>query len=143
MGEREKILLVDDDVDLVESLKIFLEGSGYQVVTAHDADSGIAQVESERPDLILLDIMMPSGTEGFTVIWRLRQREEAYFRNVPIIMVTAIHSRTGLRFYPESADGTYKEGEHVPVQDFIDKPVDPARLLERIQSVLTTAWRKA
>jgi len=142
MTTAEKILLVDDDVDLVETLRTVLEAAGYRVVAAHDAEQGYAQVGAERPDLILLDVMMPAATEGFRLIWQLRNRPEQYFRTVPIIMLTAIHERTGLRFYPESVDGAFKEGEHVPVQDFLDKPVEPALLLEKVRAALTAAWRK-
>ena len=142
MIKREKVLLVDDDADLVETLSLVLGNNGYSVVTAHSAESGLTQADAERPDLILLDIMMPDSTEGFGFIWKLRHREQSYFRDVPISMLTAIQEKTGLLFYPEGTAGTFKAGEQVPVQDFLDKPIDPARLLERVQAVLTTAWRK-
>jgi len=142
MAKREKILLVDDDVDLVKALRLVLEKNGYTVVVAHDAESGLTKADAERPDLILLDVMMPDSTEGFGYIWKLRQRGEPYFHDVPIIMLTAIQERTGLLFYPESAAGTFKAGERVPVQAFLDKPIDPARLLKSVQEVLTAAWRK-
>lgn len=142
MTKREKLLLVDDDIDLVATLRLILEKNGYTVVAAHDADSGLAKAVAERPDLILLDVMMPSATEGFRFIWKLRERGEPYFQSVPVIMLTAIQERTGLRFYPETSDGPFKAGERVPVQDFLDKPIDPAQLLERVQAVLTAAWRK-
>ena len=142
MAKREKILLVDDDVDLVDALRLVLENNGYTVVVAQDAESGLTKADAERPDLILLDVMMPDSTEGFGYIWKLRQRGEPYFQNVPIIMLTAIQERPGLLFYPESADGTFKAGERVPVQEFLDKPIDPARLLKSVQEVLTAAWRK-
>jgi CheY-like chemotaxis protein len=142
MAKREKILLVDDDVDLVDALRLVLENNGYTVVVAQDAESGLTKADAERPDLILLDVMMPDSTEGFGYIWKLRQRGEPYFQNVPIIMLTAIQERTGLLFYPESAEGTFKAGERVPVQEFLDKPIDPARLLKSVQEVLTAAWRK-
>ena len=142
MSKSEKVLLVDDDVDLVETLRLVLETKGYTVVTAHDAVSGLARADAERPDLILLDVMMPSSTEGFGVVWKLRHREEAYFQDVPIIMLTAIQERTGLSFYKEGPEGTFRTREEVPVQGFLDKPVDPALLLETVQSALTTAWRK-
>ncbi|MFI5167499.1 MAG: PleD family two-component system response regulator [Thermoanaerobaculales bacterium] len=142
MSKREKLLLVDDDIDLVAALRLILEKDGYTVVAAHDAESGLARADAERPDLILLDVMMPNATEGFRFIWKLRAGPEPYFQRVPIIMLTAIQERTGLRFYPETSDGPFKAGEPVPVQDFLDKPIDPAKLLDRVQSVLTAAWRK-
>jgi len=141
MSKREKLLVVDDDVDLVATLRLVLEHDGYTVLAAHDAETGLATASAERPDLILLDVMMPNATEGFRFIWKLRERGEPYFKDVPIVMLTAIKERTGLRFYPESKDGPFKTGEPVPIQDFIDKPVDPAQLLERVQAALTAAWR--
>jgi CheY-like chemotaxis protein len=80
--------------------------------------------------------MMPTATEGFHFVWKLRNLEGDYFRTVPVIMLTAIHQRTELRFYPDSGDGTYKAGEYLPVQDFVDKPVDPKDLLARVERVL-------
>ncbi len=139
---RVKILVVDDDRDLVETLRIVLESGGYDVVAAHDADAGLAKVRAERPDLILLDVMMPDATEGFHFVWKLRNLEGDYFHHLPVIVLTAIHDRTELRFYPESGDGTYRAGEYLPVQDFIDKPVDPSTLLERVEKVLAASRTK-
>lgn len=137
-----KILTVDDDRDLVEALRIVLESGGYEVVAAYDAETGLEKVRSERPDLVLLDVMMPSATEGFHFVWKLRSLEGEYYRAVPVILLTAIHEKTELRFYPDSGDGTYKAGEYLPVQDFVDKPVDPKDLLERVERVLSASRTK-
>ncbi len=142
MAAKETILIVEDDLDLVETLRLTLEGAGYAVRAAHGPETGLERADADRPDLILLDVMMPNSTEGFQFIWRLRQRPEEYFRKVPVIMLTAVTERTGLRFYPASEGGGYPAGQPVPVQDFIDKPVDPDRLLERVSKALVTAWRK-
>ena len=139
---RVRILVVDDDRDLVETLRIVLESGGYDVIAAHDAEAGLERVRSHRPDLILLDVMMPDATEGFHFVWKLRNLEEGYFHSVPVIVLTAIHDRTELRFYPESADGTYRAGEYLPVQDFIDKPVDPRDLLGRVEKALSVSRKK-
>ena len=131
-----KILLVDDDPDLVHVLTLVLERRGYQVVSAGDPARALVLAASERPDLIVLDVMMPEGTEGFHVVWSLRNREDAYSQQVPIVMLTAIHGKTSLRFYPDSADGTYQAGEFLPVQGFVDKPVDPNALVAEVERVL-------
>ena len=136
MSTQKKLLIVDDDRDLVATLRVVLETQGFGVVAAHDLESGLAALERERPALVLLDVMMPDATEGFHFVWRLRRREEEYFRQVPIIMLTAIHEKTDLRFYPDSGDGTYEAGEFLPVQDFVDKPVEPAVLVARIARLL-------
>jgi CheY-like chemotaxis protein/DNA-binding FrmR family transcriptional regulator len=134
-----KILVVDDDPDVVEFLRYILKKSAYEVVTAANADEAMSQVEAEKPDLIILDIMMPKGTEGFQFTWRLRSRPEPEYRNIPIIVVTAIHDTTSLRFYPEQSDGTYGPGEYLPVEAFIDKPVNEEELLQRIERILGVA----
>jgi CheY-like chemotaxis protein len=142
MTDKETVLIVEDDLDLVETLRLTLEGGGYAVRAAHDLETGLERAAADRPDLILLDVMMPDSTEGFQFIWRLRQRTAVYFRKVPVIMLTAVAERTGLRFYPPSEGGGYPAGQPVPVQDFIDKPVDPGQLLERVRKVMVDAWRK-
>jgi CheY-like chemotaxis protein len=137
-----KILIVDDDRDLVAAIKLVLEQRGFAVVGAFDAKSGLALAEAERPDLILLDVMMPSATEGFHFVWELRRRPDPYFVEVPVIIVSAIHGQTELRFYPDASDGTYKSGEFLPVQGFIDKPLDPEELIARVTRELELARRR-
>ena len=136
MAEGAKILVVDDDPDIVESIRLVLESAGYQVESAGTIEEGFEKVESWRPDLILLDIMMPDGTEGFHFVWKLRNQYPDEVKDTPILVLSAIHSTTRLRFYPEQSDGTYEPGEYLPVQGFIDKPVEPSTLLKEIEKVL-------
>ncbi len=136
MSEKAKILIVDDDRDLVAVMRLVLQKEGYRVVDAAGPVEGIATVEAERPDLILLDVMMPDATEGFHFVWNLRQKPGSYFREVPIVIVSAIHSKTDLRFYPESGDGSYRAGEYLPIQEFLDKPVAPVELLRVVARAL-------
>ncbi len=136
MSKGAHILIVDDDKDLVAVLRLVLESKGYRVTGAHDLPSGLEAATTQRPDCILLDVMMPDATEGFHVVWHLRRRPEAYFQQVPIVILTAIHQKTPLRFYPDSTDGTYQAGEYLPVQGFVDKPVEPPQLLEEMERVL-------
>ncbi len=136
MAEQGTILIVDDDPDIVDALGLVLEGAGYAVHDAANAEEGLAAVERERPDLIVLDVMMPDGTEGFQFVWKVRNELPEEVRETPIIILTAIHGTTRLRFYPQASDGTYAAGEYLPVQDFIDKPVDPEDLLEKVAKLL-------
>ena len=129
---------MDDDPDLIDVLTLVLEQHGYQVVSALDPHRGDVLADTERPDLIVLDVMMPEGTEGFHFVWKLRNRPDAYFQLVPIVMLTAIHQKTSLRFYPDSTDGTYQAGEYLPVQGFVDKPVEPEALLAEVERVLAS-----
>jgi len=130
------ILIVEDDPDAVETLKLVLEEEGYRVVSAPDAEKGLAAVREDRPDLILLDIMMPSGTEGFHFVWNLRQDPDAQYRDIPILVLTAIHQTTPLRLYPEQSDTSYGPYEYLPVQGFLDKPVAFDKLLGQVKSLL-------
>ena len=139
MADNAKILVVDDDPDIVESIRLVLESAGYEVESAGTIEEGFEKTQSWRPDLILLDIMMPDGTEGFHFVWKLRNEHPEEVANTPILVLSAIHSTTRLRFYPEQSDGTYEPGEYLPVQGFIDKPVEPSALLKEIERVLSEA----
>ena len=130
--EPKRILIVDDDPDIVESLKMVLESADYDVDSAASPQEAFARLEAEAPHLILLDIMMPDGTEGFHFVWKLRNEYPAPLKDVPILVLSAIHATTQLRFYPEQRDGEYGPGEFLPVQGFLDKPVEPSLLLRKI-----------
>jgi len=142
MADSAKILVVDDDPDVVEATQLVLEAKGYQVVTAGSAEAGLKQVAAERPDLILLDVMMPEGTEGFHFVWTLRRDQDPQLRDTPIIILSGIHDRTKLRFYPDQSDGTYEAGEYLPVQEFVDKPIDAEDLVRRVERVLGAAGKE-
>lgn len=137
MAENSKILVVDDDPDICESVRMVLESANYEVRTAGGAPEAFAAMEEFAPHLILLDIMMPNGTEGFHFVWKLRNEYPDPLNTIPIVVLTAIHSTTRLRFYPDETDGTYGAGEYLPVQGFLDKPVEPSALLGTIKRVLS------
>ncbi len=131
-----KILVVDDQPVVARTTQLALEAAGHQVLVADSAEEGERVACAERPDLMIVDVMMPEGTEGFHLVWKLRQAEDAAVREVPIIMVTGIHSHTELRFYPEKTDGTYQPGEFLPVQGWLDKPVAVDKLLETVAGIV-------
>jgi CheY-like chemotaxis protein len=131
-----KILLVDDDPKVRRSVEVALQAAGHEVCQAAGPDEALEVAAEAQPDLMLVDVMMPSGTEGFQLVWKVRTLEDERLRDVPIIMVTGIHEQIGLRFYPEETDGTYEAGEFLPVQGWLDKPVRVAELHEKIESVL-------
>lgn len=139
----KKVLVVDDDPDIVDYLRHILEKHAYNVVAAADAEEAMHKVETEKPDLIILDIMMPKGTEGFHFTWRLRARSEPEYRNIPIIVLTAIHDTTNLKFYPDARDGVYGPGEFLPVEGFLDKPVGEEDLLQEVERVLRVVGQNA
>ncbi len=133
---RPRVLIVEDDVDTVEALRVLLEHEGYDVVTATDPDSGLEMAQQRRPDLIVLDVMMPSGTEGFHFVWKLRRDGHEEIRDVPIIVVSGIHRDSPLKLYPDQQDAEYGPYEYLPVQAFLDKPIEPEELLEHIARLL-------
>jgi CheY-like chemotaxis protein len=132
-----KILVVEDQDNIRKLIRMNLERVGHEVCEADSKESGLATAQDEGPDLIVLDVMMPKGTEGFQFVWELRNNADAPLKDVPIVMMTGIHDHTELRFYPESEDGTYKAGEYLPVQAFLDKPVDPEKLIETVNKHLS------
>ena len=137
MAERKTILVIDDDPDLIEAVRLPLEANGYSVVAASSGEEGLEKVLECEPDLIILDIMMFTPTEGFHVAYQLRSDDPdspyAKFRTVPILIVTAIHQATTLRFHFEGDEG------FLPAEEFIEKPTEPAVLLEKVGRLLDRA----
>jgi two-component system alkaline phosphatase synthesis response regulator PhoP len=128
----EKILIIDDDPDLVYALRLPLEAAGYQVSSAGNGRAGLQTVKRVNPDLIILDAMMDWPTDGFHVCLALRNpthtSEYAAYRSIPIFMLTAIHSTTALRFAPDP--------DYLPVDSFLEKPLSPNELLDQVRQQL-------
>jgi CheY-like chemotaxis protein len=131
-----KVLVVDDDPMVRDALQLALETAGHEVVTAASKDEGKAAAVECKPQLMLVDVMMPEGTEGFHLVWEMRQMADEALKSVPIIMLTGIHETTELRFYPDQSDGTYQPGEYLPVQAWLDKPAKVDELLKTVSRVL-------
>ena len=128
----EKILIIDDDDDLVHALRLPLEAAGYKVARAANGTEGLLKVKEVNPDLIILDAMMDTTTEGFHVSLTLRSpdagSEYKEYSRVPILMLTSIHGTTSLRFGPDK--------DYLPVDAFIEKPIEPAELLKKVRKHL-------
>ena len=122
-----RILLIDDDPDFVEATRTVLESVPYEVVVAYDGDEGLEQVEKERPDLILLDIIMPTQ-DGFHVCEKLKSDPELW--HIPVIMLTSLTQHISDTAY------SVQDGMMLEADDFIDKPVRPNELLARIARLL-------
>jgi CheY-like chemotaxis protein len=134
MTDRPKILVIDDDPDVVELMCIALEANGYEVHSASNGTEGLRAVKEIRPDLIILDVMMDTTTEGFQVSYQLRSRDpdSAYvdFSNIPIIMLTGISQKMHMKF------SIQKDGDYLPVDEFLEKPIQLDPLLEMIRKLL-------
>ncbi len=119
-----KILIVDDDPDVVESVTQLLDKNGHETASAFNRHEGMAQIEVFKPDLIVLDVMMEQPDDGLAMAQDLRR--QGFQR--PILMLTSISRATGLVYG--------KDPDLAPVDDFLEKPVEPAQLLERVSSLL-------
>jgi CheY-like chemotaxis protein len=121
----KRVLIVDDDPDIVESLKIVLESEGYQVDTAASGKSCLERVEAAKPDLVILDVMMDSTTDGFHTSYELKK--DPVYKEIPVVMLTAIGKATGMHFDRK------EDPDYLPVEEFIEKPVDPKILLATVK----------
>ena len=126
MAEPVKILLIDDDPVFVEATKTVLE-SKYKVVTAYDGDAGLKKARSEKPDLILLDIIMPTK-DGFDVCKQLK--DDSALAKIPVIILTSFAQHRGETNIPVSA------GFELEAEGYIDKPVSPDALLKQVGAIL-------
>lgn len=125
----EKILAVDDDPDILDALTMILESQGYQVVTARNGLEGLARIEAEKPDLMILDLLMPK-MDGFALCKELQEPRWAKYRNMPILVLTSVREEAARRRYE------LETGHELEVDDYIEKPFPPDILLERVKKLL-------
>ena len=123
-----KILIIDDDSDYAEALKIVLKARSHHVTWAPDSALGLEMIRSDPPDLIILDIMMSTVAEGIHLAYRLKGNSE--YAHIPILMVTAITERTGLKFNPGG------DADFLPVDDYMDKSDNPDAICARVARIL-------
>lgn len=124
-----KILIIDDDVDITTAMKAVLDSKNYQVSVAKDGDDGLKKVKLDKPDLIILDVMMETRDKGFEVARELKKSCD--YKDIPIIMLTAIKKKTGLDFGNEAG-----EEDWLPVDDYCDKPLNPNELISKVELLL-------
>ena len=130
MVKKAKILLIDDDVDLVEATKMILESKPYEVVVAYEGEEGLRKAREENPDLIILDIIMPVKN-GFTAAEQIKK--DPRLSKIPVVMLTAFAEKVGETSIPAS------RGLELEAEDYIDKPVSPEELLRRVEKHLKKA----
>ena len=130
MQKQTKILVIDDDPDIHVAVKSVLESKAYQVITALDGDEGLRKVVDERPDLIILDVIMP-GKTGFEVCRVLKTDPIShFFSEIPVLLLTV---------YPddrEKAHLSMREGMLMEAEDYLKKPFEPSELLSRVEDLL-------
>jgi DNA-binding response OmpR family regulator len=125
----EKILVVDDDPDMRDAITIILESRGYQIVTAQDGVEALANLKAERPDLMMLDLLMPK-MDGFAVMKELQDARWAKYREIPILILSSVREEASRRRYELETALTLE------VDDYVEKPVAPDILLERVEKLL-------
>jgi CheY-like chemotaxis protein len=123
-----KVLIVDDDPDMHEALKGILEVSGFQVLSAFSKAEGMEKVRADKPDVIILDVMMETLTAGFHFARELRQ--DPQLKHIPILSVSAVSEKTGFKFSP------LVDQDFFPVDDFVEKPVRAKDLISRLNALI-------
>ncbi len=122
-----KILVVDDDPDLVETVSMMLESRNFEVITAYGGNEGLLKARSQRPDLIVLDVMMPDK-DGFEVCKELKADPE--LSDIPVLLLTAVASKISETRY------TPRMGMETDADDYVDKPVEPEEIVRRVERLL-------
>jgi DNA-binding response OmpR family regulator len=124
-----KILVVDDDPDILEAVALILESQGYEVITAHDGVEGLANLKAEQPDLMILDLMMPK-MDGFAVCKELQDPRWSKYKDIPILILTSVREEASRRRYE------LETGLELDVDDYVEKPMSPDVLLERVSTLI-------
>ena len=124
-----KILVVDDDPDILDAVTLILESQGYEVVTARDGIEGLANLKAEQPDLMVLDLMMPR-MDGFAVCKELQDPRWSKYREIPILILTSVREEASRRRYE------LETGLALDVDDYVEKPMSPDVLLKRVSTLI-------
>jgi CheY-like chemotaxis protein len=122
-----KILIVDDDPDFVETTRIVLQGEGYETVSAADGSEALRAIRADKPDLVVLDVIMSSILDGLNVTQRLQEDPE--HSDVPILMVTSIANTDYATLFPTD--------EYVHISAFMTKPISPQALTTQVKRLLS------
>jgi len=125
-GDGKKVLIVDDEPDVLTYVETVLEEDGYGFITAEDGEAGLSKAKAEGPDVIILDVQMPKK-DGFQVFGELRR--DAATKGIPVIMLTGVSGRTGIQFDKDTM-GEYFGSEP---DAYIEKPIDPDALRETVK----------
>ena len=125
----EKILIVDDDPDILDALTMILESQNYEVVTARDGVEGLANLKAEVPDLMILDLLMPK-MDGFSVLKELQDPRWSKYKSMPILILTSVREEASRRRYE------LETGLELGVDDYVEKPMPPEVLLERVEKLI-------
>ena len=132
MSESKRLLMIDDDPDFVSGIRSILEGAEYEVEVAYNPKDGFEALQSNPPDLLLLDIMMGRGAEGVMLARKIRK--DPKLREIPVLIITGMREQIAFLFPGEPVHPRF-----VPVDELVEKPVEPAFLLDRVSALLEAA----
>ena len=124
-----KILLIDDDPDIREIVSVILKSQGYEIIQAVNGDEGLAQLKKAKPELIILDLLMPS-TDGFNVYKTLRSPDWSEYRGIPVLILTSVDKEVSCRRYE------LEMGYKLDADEYVEKPVVPAVLIEKVRDLI-------
>ncbi len=127
MSDKRLVLVVDDDPDLVESVSMKLESKGFRVAKAYDGVEAWDKIRQEKPDLVLLDVMMPRK-DGYELCRELK--EDPLYKGIVVVLLTAVAENV------KSSKYTHQDGKSTPADDYIAKPIDLDRLMEVVKDNL-------
>jgi two-component system, OmpR family, response regulator len=123
------IAIIDDDPDILDASSLVLNAKGYEVITADNPDDGYKIVKENKPDLIILDVMMNEPDDGFFLAQKFRREN----LDIPIIMYSSVSKALGLEF---------AAGMMIPVDDFVEKPISPATLVDKVEKLLQLYYKE-
>ncbi|MBM4145329.1 MAG: response regulator [Nitrospira sp.] len=129
----KNILLVDDDADFVEAVKLILESKSYDVMVACNGREGLKKVETEDPGLIILDVMMPE-MDGYEVCAKLKA--DPKYRHIPILLLTGVGEAIPTSKY------TKEMGMRIEADDYVPKPIEPIELVDRVENLFRISMSK-
>jgi len=127
MSDKKKILVVDDEADAREFVKVILEQKDYEVILGENGREAVEKAESEKPDLIILDVMMPE-LDGFGACEKIKTSDD--LKSIPVILLTAVEDHMKSTKYPVDGVMRAKADEYIP------KPVQPDNLTEAVEGLL-------
>ncbi len=127
MTDKQLILVVDDDPDLVESVSMKLESENFRVIKAYDGEEAMDRIKEERPALVILDVMMPRKN-GYTLCDELKKSEET--KDIIVVLLTAVADAV------TSTNYTHMDGKNTLADDYIPKPIELDRLMEIVKDQL-------